>query len=282
MAVDLNPQHYGELIDLFRGREDLEHKFIRVLHDNSFKDDATRIWRAIRYEQRLGFNIEPHTLDLVIKDIAYLDSISGDRIRHELELCLEEDYPEKILLRANELGLLIRICPSLKVDQWIAKIISKARGIMQPYCPPEELYLSILGYRLKKEDLEDLITYLKFSRTTARILQDTLSLKEKLPELAEPELAPSRVYRLLHEYDPTAILANLLAGDTAQIREQIESYLNKMRFVHPALTGDDLKEMGIDSGPRIKQILELLLEARLDGRVGTREEEIRMVLSRIS
>jgi tRNA nucleotidyltransferase (CCA-adding enzyme) len=101
MAVHLNPLRYGELIDLFKGREDLEKKLVRVLYDATFKDDATRIWRAVRYEQRLEFRIESHTLDLLKRDISYLDTISSDRIRHELELCLEEEKPEKVLLRAS-------------------------------------------------------------------------------------------------------------------------------------------------------------------------------------
>ena len=55
MAVELNPRRFGELIDPFGGRQDIEKKLVRVLHDKSFTDDATRIWRAVRYEQRLDF-----------------------------------------------------------------------------------------------------------------------------------------------------------------------------------------------------------------------------------
>ena len=65
MAIELNPSHYGELIDLYGGRDDLEHKLIRVLHEKSFIDDATRIWRGLRYEQRLDFQLEPTTLKLL-------------------------------------------------------------------------------------------------------------------------------------------------------------------------------------------------------------------------
>jgi tRNA nucleotidyltransferase (CCA-adding enzyme) len=148
MAVYLDPLHYGELIDLYRGREDLEKGHIRVLHDYSFRDDATRIWRAVRYEQRLDFKIARHTLDLIKQDISYLDAISGDRIRHELELVLEEERPEKAILRADELGLLAKMCPAMEADERLAKMLVKARGIMQPYSPPQELYLAFLVYRL--------------------------------------------------------------------------------------------------------------------------------------
>ena len=73
------------------------------------------------------------------------------------------------------------------------------------------------------------------------------------------------------------MLANLLAAESRAVRERIENYLNKMRSVQTVLTGDELKALGINSGPRIKEILELLLEAQLDGRVKTREEEIEML-----
>lgn len=277
MAADLDPKTFGEIIDLFNGREDLEKGNIRILHDNSFKDDATRIWRAVRYEQRLDFNIEPHTRDRLKQDLVYLDTISGDRIRHELELCLEESCPDKVLLRANKLGLLSRICPSLEVAEWAARKIARARGILQPYSPPEEIYLAFLVYHLTPQELDDLIIYLKFSRQLSRILHDTLSLKIQLVDLESPKAAPSLVYRILHQFHYPAVLTNLLAADSLSVREKIENYLKTMRSVQPALTGDDLKGLGIHSGPRIKETLELLLEARLDGKVETRQGEIQMV-----
>jgi tRNA nucleotidyltransferase (CCA-adding enzyme) len=204
MAICLVPPHYGELIDLYKGQEDLEKGIIRVLHDNSFVDDATRVWRAVRYEQRLGFRIEPHTLGLLKRDIAYLDTISGDRIRHELELCLEEERPEKALLRADDLGFLKRICPSLEANEWLSRRIARARGMLQPYSLPQDLYLAFLVYHLTLEAMEDLIAYLKFPRTTSEILLDTVKLKVELPGLGAPEISLSRIYHTLHQYSQTA------------------------------------------------------------------------------
>ena len=106
MAVELIPSRYGQLVDRHGGRDDLEHKLIRILHEKSFVDDATRIWRALRYEQRLNFQLEPNTLKLLKRDIPMLDTISGDRIRHELELILDEELPEKTIRRAEELKVL--------------------------------------------------------------------------------------------------------------------------------------------------------------------------------
>ncbi len=93
MAVAISPGRFGELIDPFDGRTDLEKNRVCVLHDKSFTDDATRIWRAVRYEQRLDFRIEPVTTLLIERDLNMLKTVSGDRIRHELELVLKEEEP---------------------------------------------------------------------------------------------------------------------------------------------------------------------------------------------
>ncbi len=89
MAVHLSPSRYGELIDTHGSRNDLEYKLVRILHEKSFIDDATRIWRGLRYEQRLDFQLEKATLKLLKRDIPMLDTISGDRIRYELECILK-------------------------------------------------------------------------------------------------------------------------------------------------------------------------------------------------
>ncbi|MFC1904128.1 CCA tRNA nucleotidyltransferase, partial [Chloroflexota bacterium] len=114
MAVELNAGSYGKLLDLYGGREDLEGKLIRVLHEKSFIDDATRIWRGLRYEQRLNFKLEPFTLQLLRRDTGYLEALSGDRVRYELEMVLKEECPEKVLCRADELGVLAKLHPVLK------------------------------------------------------------------------------------------------------------------------------------------------------------------------
>ena len=282
MAVYLDPLHFGELIDLHAGIEDLEQGLIRVLHDDSFRDDATRMWRAVRYEQRLNFRIERRTLLILKRDIDFLHAISRDRVRHELELCLEEDKPEKSLLRADKLGILSEIRPALEADEWVAKKIAKVRGMLQPYCPPAELYLALLVYRLPLKDLEDLIASLNFSRSVAQTLQETINLKNELSCLTVPRPPPSVIYHCLHGFSQNAILANLIASDIPIVAQRIELYLNKLRYVRTALSGEDLIDLKIASGPRIKEILEDLRMARLDGKVNNKEEEIARVKQRLS
>ena len=277
MAIRLDPGHYGELIDLYGGIHDLEHKLIRILHERSFIDDATRIWRGLRYEQRLNFQLEESTLKLLKRDIPMLDTISSDRLQHELELILKEEFPEKILCRAEELSVLKWLHSSLKGNGWLADKFGQARKLSSPNLPPVGLYLTLLTYRLTDEEIEQLVTKLRLSKSLAQTLWDTASLKAKLQSLADPNFPPSSIYRLLHGYSPLATTANSLASDSSIVRQHIQLFLNKLRYVKPALTGDDLQRMGITPGPRIKEILNLLHEARLDGKVTTKRGEEEMV-----
>jgi tRNA nucleotidyltransferase (CCA-adding enzyme) len=280
MAIELTSSHYGQLIDLYGGQDDLEHKLVRILHEESFIDDATRIWRAIRYEQRLGFHIEARTLRLLKRNVPMLDTISGDRIRHELELVLKEELLEKALCRADELGVLNRLHPSLKGDGWLAKKFKVARKLSRPDSPPVGLCLALLAYRLTAEETEKLIAYLRLPKTIDQTVRDTVSLKEKNNSLSDPKLPPSKIYSILHGYSPIALTAHSIATDSAIVREHIQTFLTKLRYIKPSLTGDDLIEMGVPPGPKIKELLHHLREARLDGKVRSKREEAELVWGR--
>jgi len=277
MAVELSPDAYGQLLDLYGGRGDLEHKLIRVLHERSFIDDATRIWRGLRYEQRLDFELEPVTLRLLKRDISYLDRLSGDRLRHELELVLKEEYPEKVLQRAGELGVLAKLHPALKGDGWLAEKFGQARRLSAPDSPSFGLYLSLLAYRLSGEEAEQLISRLRLPKLAAQALRDTISLKNGLTSLADPGLPPSRIYSFLHGYSTPAVMANALAGESPVACQHLHLFLSRLRYIKPALSGGDLARMGVAPGPEIKETLELLLTARLDGKVNTKQDEESLV-----
>ncbi|MFQ5997493.1 MAG: CCA tRNA nucleotidyltransferase, partial [Dehalococcoidales bacterium] len=273
MAIELSPSRYGQLLDLYGGRDDLEHKLVRVLHDKSFIDDATRIWRGLRYEQRLNFQLEPATLQLLKRDVSYLDAVSGDRIRHELELILKEEYPEKVLSRADELGVLPKLHPALKGNGWLTEKFEQARQLSSPASPSVGLYLTLLMYRLSEPANEQVISHLRLSKSVSQTLQDTISIKTRLKSLANPRLSPSSLYSLLHGYSPTAVTANWLASDSPLARQHINLFLSKLRYIKPALSGEDLKKLGLAPGPGIKETLNRLLEARLDGKVTSKRGE---------
>ncbi|MFA5309601.1 MAG: hypothetical protein WC370_08995 [Dehalococcoidales bacterium] len=277
MAVELNPRRYGELIDPSGGRRDLDKKLVRVLYAKSFTDDATRIWRALRYEQRLDFKVETETLKLIKRDLSMLATISGDRLRHELELALKEELPEKVLCRAAALGVLQQLHPALVADDWLAGVFAAARDSCETGLPHPHLYLALLCYRLTLPELEKLIAFLRLPKAAALVLRDTLAVKAKLPDLEMPGQAPGVIDNLLQGYCPAAYTAVSLASGSAAAAENIELYLNVLRHINPVLTGEDLKKMGVPAGPQIKMLLQRLRQARLDGFIDSQKGEEEMV-----
>jgi tRNA nucleotidyltransferase (CCA-adding enzyme) len=278
MAICLEPNSYGDLIDLHQGRSDLERRLIRILHPNSFRDDATRILRAVRYEQRLGFGLEPQTAELLNRDIPMLDTISGDRIRHEFELILREARPELVIRRLAELGVLLRISPFLKGDGWIAEKFERARRLKKQN-QLSSLYFCLLAYSLGEEEIEHLLARLNAPAKLCRAMRDTLRLKVRLAFLDRPSVKPSEVYYFLQEYEPVAIQTNALATDLSVAHASLELFLTKLRYVRTSLGGEELTRLGISPGPRMGEVLEMLHKAKLDGEVRTKADEEKLALS---
>ncbi len=108
LAVGLNPDRFGVLLDFFHARDDIRKELVRVLHDRSFIDDPTRIFRAVRFEKRFGFRIESGTEKLISEAVATgsIERLSGYRISSELKLILKEENPLLSLERLDELGVL--------------------------------------------------------------------------------------------------------------------------------------------------------------------------------
>jgi len=277
MAIRLNPGYYGKLVDPHGGRNDLKDKRIRVLHEKSFTDDATRIWRGLRYEQRLDFHLERRTLTLLQRDIPMLDTISADRIRYEIECILGEKYPEKVFRRAQELGVLATLHPALKGDGWLAEKFDQTRKLCFPKPPEFDLYLALLAYRLTAEETEQLVSRLNLPKSSAQTLRDTIAVKSKMRSLATPGVSPSTIYHLLRGFSPLALVANSLATESPVASQNIHLFLNRLKEVKVSLSGDDLIQMGIAPGPQIREILDLLHKARLNGKIATRHDEEELV-----
>jgi len=278
MAISLAANDYGELIDPHHGKSDLEHYLIRILHPKSFSDDATRILRAIRYEQRLGFELETQTAQLLKRNVPMLDTISGDRIRHELELIFKEKQPELVIKRLAELGVLPRISPFLKGDGWIAEKFDKARRLKKPSQLPS-LYFCLLIYSFSETGIEQFLTRLNISAKLSRAMRDTVRLKTSLPLLDKPSLKPSEIYYLLWEYEPLAIQANAIASESSTTHHSLQLFLTKLRYVRTSLDGEELKRLGISAGPEMGKVLQALHKAKLDGEVRTRADEKKLALS---
>ncbi len=277
MAASLAPPHFGDLVDPHDGKTDLDRGIVRVLHGNSFRDDPTRIWRAIRYEQRLGFRLGHDTEGALRRDVGLMHALSGDRLRHEIERILHEERPERAFHRAWQLNALQQVSPNLAGDTWLARRFEHARLSRFGSGPDGTLYLALLAWRLDATAIEAFIGRLKFGREVARVLRDIVLLKDALPKLEAADLLPSEICHLLDPRRLQTIEAATIAADRQSLRERLEHYLADLRSVRPALDGDDLARMGLPPGRKTGRILHELRDARLNGTVKTPEEETGLV-----
>jgi tRNA nucleotidyltransferase (CCA-adding enzyme) len=276
MALALCSHQRGQLLDPFDGRGDIARGLVRVLHDRSFIDDATRILRAVRYETRFSFAIEEKTLALLKRDMAYLDTISGARLQHELVRLLAEDEPEKGLLRCQELGVLAAIHKALRFDDELAVAFRRARRAGQAPSRPE-LYLGLLGTRLSPADAEAVALRLALSKRQRQALEGAADLSQLLPWLSRADIRPSQVVERLETYPLLAVEAWALAARQSAAGEKLGRYLREWRYVKPSLDGRALARLGIARGSLMGGVLRLLKVARLDGQASSRQEEVELV-----
>ncbi len=276
LAIRLDPDHWGELLDFYGGERDLEEGLIRVLHSLSFVEDPTRILRAVRFEQRLGFRIEPRTEELIGNALDLLGRVSSDRIRHELVLILQEKEPERALARLADLGVLPHIHPALRYNSWVAERFRALRAALKDReapAPIEDLYFGIWVYPLSAEEQESVIARLHLLSQTRHLIEQARYLREREAELAQPTLRPSQIYRILEPTSAGARLVFYVATDSEQARQAIELFEKQLSRVTTELNGHDLRRMGLKPGPIYRRILEAIRDARLDGEIHTREEE---------
>jgi len=282
LAICLDPDRYGELLDFYAGEQDLRRGLIRVLHSLSFVEDPTRMLRAARLEQRLGFRIEPRTEELIGNALDLLDRITGERIRHELYLILEEAMPEAALCRLDELGVLAQIHPDLKCDDWLKERFRRLRESLEAgswelatTAQQEQLsilYLALMTYRFSSQDLENLVERLKISSEDAALSRQVNRLLFSTSDLVKAR-RPSAIYRLLEHYSEPAIFVLWVATDSELVREHLELYHRELHFIVPEIDGEHLKVMGLKPSPLFGHILSALRDARLDGEVSSLEEE---------
>lgn len=263
LAIRLDGEHFGELRDELGGMDDLKNGLVRILHPRSFMDDPSRMFRAARYEQRYGFKIEPQTLALIPEARPLIEKLSGQRIRHELDLMLGEPNAESMLARLADLDLLEPIHPALTWDvtTW-ARMQYKVNSI-------EERWLLWL-MSLTENEITSLNVRLKFTASLLKSLLASSKIFSMLSSFAD--LKPSQCVERLDNLPLTAVSVVTLVAQ-GQPRQGLEKYLSEWRHIKPKTTGADLKNLGIAPGPKYQEILSHLRAAWLDGEVSSANEE---------
>ena len=272
MALALTGDQRGAITDPFDGKSDLEAGLLRVLHEASFRDDATRILRAARYGSRLSFRLESNTMRWLRRDVAYLEAISGPRIREELARLWREPQPERILLRLSELGALQAIHPTLSFDASQAEAFAKLREI--DATPSHTVYLALLAWEAPRPEATVLATRLALNKReteTVRAVPEVRTLERAL----SAEVRPSRAVELLSPF-PLATVWALAAAGQESARVQALRYLRRWRYLKPSLDGHAILALGAIPGPQVGQVLRRLKAAKLDGEVRSRRDEERL------
>jgi tRNA nucleotidyltransferase (CCA-adding enzyme) len=288
LAVKLNPRDFGFLIDFFGGQRDLREKTIRVLHNLSFVEDPTRVFRAIRFSERFGFKIGKHTENLIKSTIEMnlFDKLSGPRLYEELLLSFKETDPIRTLKRLSDFGLLRVINPNLVLTEDLEATLRSMYETLSWFNllfleeKPDSgiLYLMALLSALKDDDIKAVMDRLSPSpRIKDLIIKGIMNARDTVRRL--PLRDPIETYKLLSCLKLETILFSMALSKDRRKQEVISRYLTELRNVKTILKGNDLKKMGIPPGPVYTKILQELLDARLRGGVKSREDEEEFVKS---
>ena len=274
MAIGLTGDDLGELHDPHGGQKDLEAGRIRVLHDRSFIDDPTRLLRAVRYETRLGFPMDPDTERLAREAAAEgaPATVSGQRVRDELLDLLGEQEAPTGLARLRELGIDRALHPAFDADPELAA--GAALGAAETAADRRLAALAALVSRAPGE-LEPWVESLALGRGARDRVMAAAAQGPSLPRALRADPPASAIHALL-SCEPAETLAVALAYGAPP--EPIHRFLADLRGVHLDITGDDLIAEGVPEAPLIGRILNEVLRMKVDGRVSGREDELRAAL----
>jgi tRNA nucleotidyltransferase (CCA-adding enzyme) len=291
IAMQLNPGQFGRLLDAYGGQRDLRARTIRVLHVGSFQDDPTRIFRAIRFEQRFGFRLERTTLRLLAQSAStnLIQQLSGPRLQNEILLLFAEHDPARAISRMAQLKLLRflhrRLCYTKNVKRVVTAVPKAlawwARRFPDSVIARPIVYLMALSSESSPVVVAAMIRRFALSREQAKNVSAGGSRVDRAVKklTGKGTVRPSQVYRLFTDFSDEALVLLLAKQVSRQqgvrlslVKRYLVAYV-KNRTIKTALTGRDLQTLGLKPGPQYKTILGKLLDARIDGMITTEADE---------
>ena len=293
MALCLNPNKFGDLIDYFGGRKDIQNRYIRILYNLSFVEDPTRILRAIRFEQRYKFTIETDTFRFARDAIerSMLGKLSYKRIMHEFILILSEKDPLSALERMKETGVWKYILPEVKLEE-VNKIPVRRIPIVMGWWETRYygrkvqawlVYILVIFSKLTSAQVSEVLNRYHLDKYAQRCIEDSAQVPQVANRISEePGLRPSQMNKMLAHLGTENLLYLLLNIKDEGAWERFIKYCDLKERVKVEINGHDLKKLGMKSGPQFKDILEELYNYKIDGITNSREDEIKMVMKWIS
>jgi tRNA nucleotidyltransferase (CCA-adding enzyme) len=294
LAIRINPSPFGQLLDFFGGQRDIKDRTVRVLHNLSFVEDPTRILRAVRFEQRFGFRIGKQTLNLIQNAVRmnFLERVEGRRLWHELWMLLNEKRPIPGLQRLAELDVVRFIHPKMDCasDEKMA-LFMDVEGVLAwfslLYLEEEienwRVYLFAMLDHLTDKEVRQALRRLNFvAREIDNLSGNKYQADRTIGRLTgEKDRSPSAVYRMLTPFTMETLLYMIAKARDRHTKRYVARYITDYRNVRPLLNGRDLKRLGLKPGPIFKKTLELLRDARLDGKLKTKQDEVAFVRRKI-
>ncbi len=290
MALQLNPEKFGILIDFFSCQNDLKDKLIKVLHNLSFVEDPSRILRAIRFERRMDFKIARHT-EKLIQGAVKMDlfgQATNPRLFSELKQIFSEENPILAIRRLADYNLFQflwpDLLPNLKTDRRFLHILRQTQQALSwfslLYLEEEieswRIYLLAIMARSRPTQIE---SFCKRFQIHDQVCRELIIQKLKAEELANKlyikiPAKNSLIRKMLSSLSNEGLLYLMGIARKKEIKKTVSLYVTTLRTIQPLLNGDDLKECGYTPGKLFKKILTALRDARLDGIVESREDEL--------
>ena len=278
MALALAPGKFGELIDPHAGYADLEAGLLRVLHERSFEDDPTRMLRAVRFRQRLGFGLDPHTRELLLRaaDEGALSTVSGARLRGELRTIFLE-APSDALTAMQELHLLeaMGLPPAGEVAMERAQRLpaaARALGMELEEARPISVCLGLCAAGAGV-DGQGLGERLMLDAAERKDLSQAARLASDPPPALTTDGADSELYFALEGTTASGSFACWVALPD-EARPRLERYWRELRPMTADIDGKDLIAEGYEPGPDFAEALRVALAVKID-RDASRDEQLR-------
>jgi tRNA nucleotidyltransferase (CCA-adding enzyme) len=282
MAISLSGRDFGTVIDFFGGYRDLRSGIVRVLHNLSFIEDPTRIFRAVRYENRYGFRMDEQTKAFAkgCVDMHLVGDLSSVRLRDELVALLGEGDIEWTLGRLFELGVAREVHPKLATGAKTVALVKRLDALVgelgvQAEVVTWRLRLAAMTRNMTHDELYVWLERLKLKRSDAQAVTAAVVVGPLLASrLAKAEMRDWDIYRALRSIPVEAVVFALAGLEPGVVDARLRRYLADIRHRTLSVTGDDLLALGMKKGPGVGRVLERLKELRVEAVVVGREAEL--------
>lgn len=289
LAIQLNPNKFGRLFDFFSGQKDIKDKVLRVLHNLSFVEDPTRVFRALRFEQRFGFTIGKLTASLIDNAVKmdFFKRLSGKRVYTELKMILKEENPTPAILRLQDYNLLRVIHPALKIETDLASLLGTAKKVtnwhdllfIDESYERWTVYFMTLIRPCNLKTTNEICEHLTVAPRHAKMFGEIrLQAERQLPRLENRKrMRNADIFNLLCGFKTEIILYMMVCATSEIAKKRISLFQTQLRNVSITISGKDLVKLGLPPGPLFSEVLQSVTEAKLNGQVRTRDDEVRFV-----